>query len=52
MAAFPGRKLGVLSSDGRFRVYVAKAESAAPLYSAAVSDEITRDFPASWVCRR
>jgi len=52
MAAYPGRNLAVLNSDGRFRVYIAKAGSAAPLYAASVSEDITRDFPSSWVCRR
>ena len=48
----PGRELSILNTEGRFRVYVAQAPTAAPLYSAALSPEITRDFPASWVCRR
>lgn len=47
----PGHHLGILNTDGRYRVYIAKADKAAPLYSAAASDEVCEAFPASWVCR-
>ncbi len=43
--------LGILTVDGRFRVYVATGESSAAAL-AAKRGNIARQYPDSWVCRR
>lgn len=43
--------LGILTVDGRFRVYVATGQSSAAAL-AAKRGNIARQYPDSWVCRR
>lgn len=44
-------KLGLINSDGRYRVYVAKAATANELYTRAADADMKRVFPQSWVLK-
>lgn len=47
-----GYDLQILAQDGKFRVYVASANSSADLVSVKSRSDISSKFPEAWVCRR
>ena len=48
----PGLTLGLLTADGRYRVYATSADSPAEVLQAARDGGLMARFPSSWVCRR
>ncbi len=46
------QNLGILSADGRCRVYAASAPTEAEAYAIATSASFVDKYPSAWVCRR
>lgn len=50
LALYPDIKLGVINSEGRYRVYAAKGKTWDEAARAAYSPELSELFPLAWVC--